>query len=42
MTTSPASATIAPRLDFIPGDVLKLYLAAAVLPGAWRVVGARR
>jgi len=27
---------------FIPGDILKLYLAAAVLPGAWREVGARR
>jgi biotin transport system substrate-specific component len=24
---------------FVPGDLLKLYLAAAVLPGAWRVVG---
>jgi len=23
---------------FVPGDVFKLYLAAAVLPGAWRVV----
>jgi biotin transport system substrate-specific component len=23
---------------FIPGDVLKLYLAAALLPGAWQVV----
>jgi biotin transport system substrate-specific component len=23
---------------FVPGDVLKLYLAAAVLPAAWRVV----
>jgi len=27
---------------FIPGDVLKLYLAAAALPAAWRVVGERR
>lgn len=24
---------------FVPGDVLKLYLAAALLPAAWRVVG---
>lgn len=23
---------------FIPGDALKLYLAAGLLPGAWRVV----
>jgi len=23
---------------FVPGDLLKLYLAAALLPGAWRVV----
>jgi biotin transport system substrate-specific component len=26
-------------LPFIPGDVLKLYLASAVLPLAWRLVG---
>lgn len=24
---------------FVPGDVFKLYLAAALLPGAWRIVG---
>jgi biotin transport system substrate-specific component len=24
---------------FVPGDVFKLYLAAALLPGAWKVVG---
>lgn len=24
---------------FVPGDVLKLYLASALLPAAWRVVG---
>lgn len=23
---------------FVPGDILKLYLAAALLPGAWRLV----
>ncbi|HWB23207.1 MAG TPA: biotin transporter BioY [Gaiellaceae bacterium] len=23
---------------FVPGDILKVYLAAAVLPGAWRLV----
>lgn len=27
---------------FIPGDTLKLYLAAALLPGAWRFVGRAR
>lgn len=27
---------------FIPGDVLKLYFAAAALPLAWRIVGRRR
>ncbi|HXF97150.1 MAG TPA: biotin transporter BioY [Gaiellaceae bacterium] len=26
---------------FIPGDLLKLYLAATLLPGAWRLVGRR-
>jgi biotin transport system substrate-specific component len=26
---------------FVPGDVLKLYLAGALLPSAWRVVGAK-
>jgi biotin transport system substrate-specific component len=24
---------------FVPGDMFKLYLAAAVLPTAWRLVG---
>jgi len=27
---------------FVPGDMFKLYLAAAALPGAWRLVGAAR
>jgi len=26
---------------FIPGDVLKLYLAAGALPAAWRIIGRR-
>ncbi len=26
---------------FVPGDMLKLYLAAALLPAAWRLVGRR-
>ena len=25
---------------FVPGDLIKLYLAAAALPGAWKLVGA--
>jgi len=25
----------------VPGDMLKLYLAAALLPGAWRLVPRR-
>ncbi|HEY3922608.1 MAG TPA: biotin transporter BioY [Gaiellaceae bacterium] len=27
---------------FVPGDMIKLYLAAAALPGAWRLVGAAK
>ena len=27
---------------FVPGDILKLYAAAAALPVAWRIVGRRR
>jgi biotin transport system substrate-specific component len=27
---------------FVPGDIFKLYLAAAALPGAWRLVGRLR
>jgi biotin transport system substrate-specific component len=27
---------------FVPGDTLKLYLAAAALPAAWRLVGAAK
>ena len=26
---------------FVPGDTFKLYLAAAALPAAWRLVGRR-
>jgi biotin transport system substrate-specific component len=33
--TDTMTAGLAP---FIPGDLLKLYLAAALLPGAWRLV----
>ncbi|MCS7007749.1 MAG: biotin transporter BioY [Thermoleophilia bacterium] len=27
---------------FVPGDIVKLFLAAGLLPTAWRVVGSRR
>jgi len=27
---------------FVPGDMLKVYLAAAALPGAWRLVDRMR
>ncbi len=27
---------------FVPGDMFKLYLAAAALPGAWKLVGRLR
>ena len=27
---------------FVPGDLLKLYLAGALLPGAWRLLGRLR
>ncbi len=27
---------------FVPGDMFKLYLAAAALPGAWKLAGRRR
>jgi hypothetical protein len=34
VNTRAASLTLAP----VPGDILKLYLAAALLPGARRLV----
>ncbi len=40
---SPLAWTLGAGLaPFIPGDVLKLLLAAALLPLAWRLVGERR
>lgn len=36
---SPASALGEGMVPFLPGDALKLALAAAVLPGAWRLAG---
>lgn len=41
--TSPLSWTLgAGIIPFIPGDVIKLLLAATLLPLAWRLVGERR
>ena len=38
----PVSRVVAMGLlPFVPGDVLKTALAAALLPGAWRLVGRR-
>jgi hypothetical protein len=34
VSTRAESLTLAP----VPGDILKLYLAAVLLPGAWRLV----
>lgn len=40
---SPLAWTLqAGLVPFIPGDVLKLLLAAALLPPAWRLLGKRR
>ena len=40
---SPLSWTLqAGLMPFIPGDVFKLLLAAALLPLAWRLIGERR
>jgi biotin transport system substrate-specific component len=42
----PASAGIARAIaaglvPFLPADLLKIVLAAAVLPSAWRLIGTR-
>ena len=39
MHLSPAAALGEGMVPFLPGDALKLALAAAVLPGTWRLVG---
>jgi biotin transport system substrate-specific component len=35
----PENAVPLGLLPFIPGDLLKLFVAAAVLPGAWKLLG---
>jgi biotin transport system substrate-specific component len=38
MKTSPAITLFATVLKFIPGDVIKISLAAAVLPSGWKLL----
>ena len=38
MRTSPALTVFDTVLKFIPGDLLKICLAAAVLPSGWKLV----
>jgi biotin transport system substrate-specific component len=41
MRTSPMLTLFDTVLKFIPGDVIKIVLAAAVLPSGWKLVGKR-
>jgi biotin transport system substrate-specific component len=38
MRTSPAITLFATVLKFIPGDIIKISLAAAVLPSGWKLL----
>jgi biotin transport system substrate-specific component len=38
MRTSPATTSFATVLNFIPGDIIKITLAAAVLPSGWKLM----
>src|SRR5437899_152462 len=42
LRTSPAVTLFAAFLKFIPGDMIKICLAAAVLPSGWKLIGKRR
>ena len=42
MRTSPAFTLFDTVLKFIPGDIVKICFAAAVLPSGWKLVGKRR
>ena len=42
MRTSPALTLFNTVLKFIPGDLIKISLAAAVLPSGWKLVGKRQ
>jgi biotin transport system substrate-specific component len=41
MRTSPAITLFDTVLKFIPGDIIKITLAAAVLPSGWKLLGKR-
>lgn len=41
MRTSPTLALFDTIIKFIPGDIIKIALAAAVLPSGWKLVGSR-
>lgn len=41
MKTSPAITLFATVLKFIPGDIIKISLAAAVLPSGWKLLKQR-
>ena len=41
LRTSPALTLFDTVLKFIPGDIIKISLAAAVLPSGWKLVGRR-
>jgi len=41
MRTSPTLALFDTVIKFIPGDIIKIALAAAALPSGWKLVGSR-
>jgi biotin transport system substrate-specific component len=42
MRTSPALTLFDTVLKFVPGDIIKICLAAAVLPSGWKLIGKQR
>lgn len=42
MRTSPVITIFDTVLKFVPGDIIKICLAAAVLPSGWKLIGKRR
>ena len=42
MSTSPLLTLFDTVLKFIPGDIIKITLAAAVLPSGWKLVGKKQ
>jgi len=41
MRTSPTLVLFDTIIKFIPGDIIKIALAAAVLPSGWKLIGPR-